>query len=140
MNQKLQLNFIYYGLGSLGGFLAVLGFWFASAVIDDWNFGAYNLSIESFYVPMVWGGLFALLYNMPFRTDWWVKGSFFSLFPAFAHLILMSDGIKAQAYSAITGASFSSIDLGKLLSEQESWMWIGCYFIFWGLLTSKIIR
>jgi uncharacterized membrane protein (GlpM family) len=117
-----------YGVGSLGGALTVLAYWALAEGVNGLPFVSFKPGMEAFYAPMVWGGIWALLYILPLTINNTVKGLIFSLFPAFTHLALTSGGF---------GRFLDGISV-NIVVNHKSLVVVLVYAVFWGLVTSYI--
>lgn len=118
-----------YGIGTLGGALALTSQW----ILKELAGGGLALvttqpKLENFYMPMVWGGFWALLYLLPVRIAPMWQAVVYFWAPALTFMALRSGGwTKVQEL----------ITPDRLL-RQDALLVLVVYFVCWGLLTSKL--
>jgi hypothetical protein len=127
----LQRLLTLYAVGSLAGALTVGAYWGLSKVAQGGlSFLAADITMQTFYAPMVWGGLWAFLYIIPLNISWFWKGIIFSLMPAFTALSLKSGGFDALdeflTFHAVT--------------RHDVLLVLVIYLVCWGLVTGWMTR
>jgi len=126
--KKLLICFAAGCLGALANSLAV------------WAFGEYGitkqfgvtiaptLEVSWLYPRIVWGGLFGLVFVLPFmNTKLITKGAIISIFPTLVQLLVVFP-LKA-------GKGYFGIELGMLTPA-----FVVFFNLIWGIVTAIIIR
>lgn len=134
MNIEFSFNRIalLYGIGSLMGAVTVTADWFVREMMGGGlALLSFQPGIDNYYMPMVWGGVWALLYIFPLNSLSWVwRGIIFGFAPALTHLSLKSGGVN-QAIDFLSPDRFL---------RHDTLIVIIVYIIFWGLSTSYLSR
>lgn len=131
MNISLSRILYLYGVGSLGGFCAVLLQWLVRQLAGtNIAFMTSTLNLDALYGPMVWGGIWAQLYLVPLHTNTMWKAALFFWGPAFTYL-------------GLYGGGFTGV--GRILApdnfmRQEIFILLAIYFVAWGILTSILAK
>jgi len=91
---SFQRMMFLYGVGSLMAALAITVNWGARELMGG---GLAVMSVQpdiaAYYMPMVWGGLWALAFILPINFVSWIpKGLILGVAPALTHLSLKSGG------------------------------------------------
>lgn len=118
-----------YGVGTVGGALAITAQW----ILKELAGGGLALTttqpkLDAYYMPMVWGGLWALLYLIPMRIKPIYKALIFFWAPALTYMALRSGG----------WSKVQELIMPDRLLRQDMLLVLIVYFVFWGLLTSKL--
>lgn len=126
--QLSRLTYLY-GIGTIGGALALTAQWILKEVAGG---GLALLTtqpkIESFYMPMVWGGIWALLYLLPIKIKPLWQALIFFWAPAFTFMALRGGNAgKVQEFFT-----------PDRLLRQDMLLVLLVYFICWGLVTSTL--
>lgn len=128
----------YFALGSMGALLAVLLHWLVMSAYVDVPFLEFKPTLMQLYAGMVWGGISAWIYAFEVISNWIIRGVIFSILPATFQLAHEYGVMGGNLLDSVTN-SVSGDFLSKVLFREESWAWIGCYAIAWGLVTSYTI-
>jgi len=91
---SFQRMMYLYGLGSLMAAAAITVNWFIREMMGG---GIAVVSVQpdmaSYYMPMVWGGVWAIAFVLPLNMmSWVVKGLLIGIGPALTYLSLKSGG------------------------------------------------
>ena len=94
-NVLLAKIFVLYGIGSVMGAAATLVNWLVREFMGG---GLSSLAgqpgLQAYYMPMVWGGVFGLLFLLPLNLVSWIgRGIILGIIPGLAQLALKSGGI-----------------------------------------------
>ena len=100
---QITLSFLrmmyLYGLGSVMAAAAITVNWFIREMMGG---GIAVVSVQpdmsSYYMPMVWGGIWAIAFVLPLNMlSWVVKGLLLGIGPAITYLSLKSGGFDKIA-------------------------------------------
>lgn len=122
---------ICFAAGCVGALVCCLTVWFFGSQGIPGRFGvvmAPAFTTNWLYPRIVWGGLWGLLFALPWvNSSPLVKGAFLSLFPALFQLLVV--------YPFQTGNGYLGLKLGLYTPA-----FVIFYNLVWGLATSLTIR
>ena len=121
---------ILFAAGALGGLATAVAAWLAGDLGITASLGVKikpALSAPAIYNKVTWGGIWSLLFLLPFfSTSWWKRGLVFSLGPAAATLLYFMPQKGLGMFGSELGALTPLAVLG--------------FNIIWGLTTAASIR
>jgi len=114
--------FIFFAAGCIGGLANSLLVWQFGALGINANLGvaiAPSLSPSWLYPRIVWGGLWGLLFILPFlQSKLFLKGTILSIFPTLAQLFII---FPYKTHKGIAGLELGL--LTPLLVIFFNWVW-----------------
>ena len=133
MNNQFNRFAFLFGLGSLAAALTVLANWGIRETIG----GGLALvtarpTLTTFYEPMVWGGIWGLLYLIPIsNVKWFWKGMIFGLLPGLCTQWLRSGGLGEDIFKILAP---------DRLLRHDALLTMLAYVLVWGLVTAYCAR
>lgn len=127
---SFQRMMFLYGVGSLMAIVAVTANWLLREMMGG---GIAVVSVQpdmaSYYMPMVWGGIWGLAYVLPLNMlSWFVKGLIYGLGLAATYLSLRSGGFD----------QFVEFFTPDRILRHDTLLTVLVFCIIWGLGTSKL--
>lgn len=127
----MRLCFIY-GCGAISSALTVGVFWLLGKLVSGWGFMLRDLSFESFYGPMFWGGVSAFGLMLPLRrVPRGVQISICAVIAALFHIFMIHNWLNMRFFTLFNTTS--------LLQKTELSL-ILTYIVVWGGCLALISR
>lgn len=118
-----------FSCGVFGALLACLLLWVFGVYGLNASLGVAlspGLSLRWLYPYLVWGGIWALLFLLPWRNAWFARGILLSLPPLLVQLFILFPR---------SGSGIAGLGLGALTP-----LVIFLVFATWGLVSSFVLR
>lgn len=131
-NATLLRIFLLYGIGSAMGAVATVANW----LLREFLGGGLAIvttqpGLQDYYMPMVWGGICALLFVLPLNFVSWIgRGIVIGLVPGLVNLSLKAGGLDRLI-------DFLSPD--RFL-RHDTLIVLLIYMFIWGLGTSYMVN
>lgn len=122
----------HYGIGSLMGAAALFANWFLREFFGGGlALLAVKPDLDDYYMPMVWGGVWALAFLMPMQAFSWVgRGIVLGIGPGLTYLSLKAGGLDRLV-------DFISPD--RFL-RHDTLIVLLIYMFIWGIGTSYVLE
>ncbi len=116
---------ILFAAGCLGAFANSLTVWLFGAGGITGGMGvliAPTLSASWLYPRIVWGGIWGLIFLLPFWHDkWLLKGTFLSVFPTLVQLFIV---FPFKAHKGFAGIELGLLTPAFVLFFNAVWGWV----------------
>jgi len=129
MHIFLQRVCLLYGTGSIAGALVVLVMWFLGVFAEQFSFLAFNLNVDAFFPPVVFGGLGGLLY--------FLRTSMKSSMQAVVYSIPISIAYLSYGFGWLDVVMFKQMDISYFL-RPESLVIFAIFALVWGGFTKYV--